>query len=228
MMSIRSKIAALALLFVATTTAVAQESKFPRLLIGPTGGINLTSLIFQPNVEQTLKMGYDGGIVIRYDVDKDAMGLKGVDAGIWLEIDYSSRGWHEKPEEHPDYYYERTLNFINVPFMTQFLVGQGPFKFTVNMGAQFGYLLSEQSSTNFPEEGVPVVTEQHNMPVENKFAWGLGGGIGGEYHFGKVVAGLRGSYVYGLGEIYGNSRKDYFGKSSEQIISAKLYLLYAF
>lgn len=209
------------------SVAVAQEFR-PRFLIGPTGGVNLSNMIFQPNVQQTIKLGYDGGIILRYDAAENILGLRDVDAGIWLEIDYSSRGWREKPEEYPEYFYDRTLNFINIPLMTHFMVGKGPTKVTIDVGSHFGYLLSESSASNFPEEGIPVVRRQHDMPVENKFAWGIGGGIGAEYHFGRMVAGIRGSYVYGLGEIYGNTRKDYFGKSSEQVIAVKAYLLFGF
>lgn len=223
------------LLSLVVVDASGQAPKYkPRFMIGPTAGVNVSNMIFTPRVYQDLKLGYDAGVVLRYDVGY-VYDMPNVVGGIWIEVDYSTRGWKEKPRDlpekfaHLDLTYERTLSYISVPVLTHLTFGQNALKFTVDLGAHFGYLLSERSSGNFPEEAVPgVVTIQHTMPVQNKFAWGIGGGVGGEYHFNKMVAGIRASYVYGLGEIYGNSRSDYFGKSSEQIISAKAYVLFSF
>lgn len=222
----------LALLQLAALKISAQEFT-PRFLIGPTGGINISNVIFTPKVQQDPKIGFDAGVVLRYDIGY-VYDLTNVMGGIWLEVDYSQRGWLEKPKDLDEEYsqlglfYDRTLTYANIPVMTQLTFGKKALKFTVDMGAHFGYLVSESSKSNFNGIKVPgVVTRQHDMPVEHKFAWGLGGGVGTEYHFPKFIVGLRGSYVYGLGEIYGNLRSDYFGKSSEQIFAVKAYLLFA-
>lgn len=223
------------LLALASVSVSAQKAE-PRFLIGPTGGVNLGSMIFSPKVYQGLKLGYDAGVIARYDTGPIFPELEAISAGFWLEVDYSSRGWKENPRKNLDlpaeydkYSYERTLNFINVPIMTHLMIGKGPMKLTASLGSHFGYLISESSKSTFPAEPpAGVVVAQHNMKVENKFAWGVGGGVGVEYHKDRIVGGLRASYVYGLGEIYGNMRSDYFGKSSEQIISAKFYVLFAF
>lgn len=205
-----------------------------RFMIGPTAGVNLSNMIFTPKVQQDIKMGFDAGVVMRYDIGY-VYDLTNVVGGIWIEVDYSQRGWLERPKDLDEKYnqlglfYDRTLTFVNVPIMTHLTFGRNNLKFTVDVGTHLGYLISESAKSNFGDQKVPgVVTRQHDMPVENKLAWGLGGGIGTEYHFSKFVAGIRASYVYGLGEIYGNSRKDYFGKSSEQIASVKAYFLIAF
>lgn len=226
----------LALFFIALKGS-AQEETEPfkrRFMIGPTGGINISNLIFTPRVEQDPKIGFDGGIILRYDIGY-VYNLSNVIGSIWIEFDYSQRGWLEKPKDLDESYnklglfYDRTLTFINMPIMTHLSFGKKALKLTVDMGAHFGYLIAENTKSNFPDQKIKgVVTRQHSMPVENKFAWGIGGGVGVEYHFKHLVAGIRGSYVYGLGEIYGNSRSDYFGKSSEQVIAVKAYLLYAF
>ncbi|MBR8703538.1 porin family protein [Porphyromonas levii] len=226
---------ALLLLSLVAVEASGQALKYqPRFMVGPTVGINISNMIFAPKVYQGLKIGYDAGVVLRYDVGH-VYDMPNVAGGIWLEVDYSVRGWKEKPRDLPEQYaksnltYQRTLSYVSVPVLTHLTFGQKALKFTVDLGAHFGYLLAESSSGNFPKEGIQgVVTRQHTMPVEHKFAWGIGGGVGSEYHFDKIVAGIRASYVYGLGEIYGNSRSDYFGKSSEQVIAAKAYVLFSF
>lgn len=225
-----------ALLFVALNSSAQDETETfkRRFMIGPTAGVNLSNLIFTPKVQQDPKIGFDAGVVLRYDIGY-VYNLSNVVGGIWIEFDYSQRGWLEKPKDLDEPYdklglfYDRTLTFVNMPIMTQLTFGKKALKLTVDMGAHFGYLISESSKSNFGDQKIPgVVTRQHSMSVENKFAWGIGGGVGTEYHFSHFVAGIRASYVYGLGEIYGNSRSDYFGKSSEQIVAAKAYFLYVF
>ena len=204
-------------------SATAAPEFRPRLMIGATGGMNLSNVLFQPTLQEELKPGFDAGLVLRYDIVPFA--------GIWLEADFSSRGWTEVSDNHPGYRYTRTLNFVHVPVMTHFMIGSGPFKVTVDAGSHFGYYLGEKSTLTEPDDpagGLPF-TGHHETAVQKPFFWGIGGGIGAEYHFGgHFVAGLRGSYVYGFGDLFNNTRSDTFVKSSEQIISAKIYLLYGF
>ena len=205
----------------AETTA--KEPFRPRFMIGATGGMNFSNVLLQPSLQEEMHLGYDAGIILRYDVTSFA--------GLWLEVDYSSRGWVEVSDAFPGYRYDRTINFLHVPMMTHFMIGSGPFKVTVDAGAHFGYYLGESSTETPPDDpsaGQPF-SGHHETPVQKPFFWGVGGGLGAEYHFGRhFVAGLRGSYVYGFGDLFNNTRSDTFVKSSEQIISAKLYLLYAF
>lgn len=224
---LRTLLIALFAALVGGSVAAAQSTKTdfrPRFMIGPTMGVNLSSVIFQPKVEQKFKIGYDGGVVLRYDATTYA--------GIWLEVDYSVRGWKEVPELYPQRYYEQTLRFINIPFMTHFMIGSGPLKLTIDGGTHFGIYLSESNRNNYPGEGEEklerVYTAHHGLQVQKKFAWGLGGGVGAEYHLSSMVIGARLSYVYGLGELFNNSVSDVFVKSSEQIFAGKAYILFPF
>lgn len=71
-------------------------------------------------------------------------------------------------------FYDRTLTFVNVPTMTHLTFGRNNLKFTVDVGTHLGYLISESAKSNFGDWGKyqGVVTRQHDMPVENKLAWG--------------------------------------------------------
>lgn len=195
----------------------------PRFMLGTTGGANFSNVLFQPSLQEEMHLGYDAGLVLRYDVTSFA--------GIWLELDYSSRGWTEVNESIPGYRYDRTLGFVHMPVMTHFMIGGEPFKITVDAGAHFGYYLGE-SSVETPGDAkteTKPFSKHHEVAVQRPFFWGIGGGIGAEYHFGShFVTGIRGSYVYGFGDLFNNARSDIFVKSSEQIISAKAYILYAF
>lgn len=198
-----------------------QESYSPRVMMGLVGGANMSNVIFIPNVQQAYKWGMDAGAVLRVDVESYA--------GIWLEASYSQRGWTEAPTEEGGYTYSRSLRYVSVPVLTHLMIGKSPLKLVVQAGPQFGYLLGESATTTYPSEGVKgVETHQHDIPVQNKMAWGLTGGLGAEYHLPHFVIGLKGGYYYGLGDLFHNTRQDYFGKTSEQVFSAKLYLLYSF
>ena len=66
------------------------------------------------------------------------------------------------------------------------------------------------------------MVNQETMPVENKFDYGITGGIGLEYShpvIGHFMVEAR--YYYGLGNIYGNTKRDYFGRSNFGTIVVK-------
>ena len=72
-----------------------------------------------------------------------------------------------------------------------------------------------------------AVTAQESMPVEKKLDYGIAAGLGLEYsnrHVGHFL--LEARYYYGLSNIYGSSKKDYFGKSNYGNIVVKATYLF--
>ncbi|MDO4771120.1 porin family protein [Porphyromonas sp.] len=225
MRNLAKLLALISLLLVSTLSLGAQQRAFrPKVMLGAIGGVNLSNVVFVPSITQGLKQGFDAGIVFRADLD-DYFGIW----GIWIEVDYSRRGWKDRYDEKPDLYYEREMNFVHVPVMTNYSTGTGPFRFTVSVGPHFGYLLNDRKITNLDSsnsDGIVIV--HHDKEIERPFAWGLGGGVGIEYEWKRMVFGLRGNYYQGLGDFFNNARSETFGKSAEQIFSAKGYLLFVF
>ena len=65
------------------------------------------------------------------------------------------------------------------------------------------------------------------MAVEKKFDYGIAAGIGLEYTVPRVGHFLvEGRYYYGLGNIYGDSKRDYFGRSNFGNIILKMTYLF--
>ena len=67
-----------------------------------------------------------------------------------------------------------------------------------------------------------TIIAQESMDVENKFDYGIAAGAGIEYssrHIGHLL--LEARYYYGLGNIYGSSKRDYFSKSNFSNIDIK-------
>jgi hypothetical protein len=71
------------------------------------------------------------------------------------------------------------------------------------------------------------VVAQDSMAVENKFDYGVAVGLGMEFsnrHVGHFL--VEGRYYYGLGNIYGNSKRDHFGRSNFGNIVIKFSYLF--
>ena len=212
------------------------------LAIGFTGGLNMSSVSFTPKVSQAKLNGITGGLSVRYVCEKYFSTV----CSLYGEINYSQMGWKEDivdvndmpvintatglPEE-----YSRTVNYIQVPLMAHLAWGreQKGFAFFVNLGPQFGIYMSESTKTNFDfsdrnaADRVNPVCAQDTMAVENKFDYGIAAGAGIEFSHPKVGHFLlEGRYYYGLGNIYGDSKRDYFGSSNFGTITIKLAYLF--
>lgn len=212
------------------------------LSVGVNGGYNLTTIRFTPKVVQSMKGGINGGLTVRYTVEKYFSTI----ASVQAEINYSQLGWKEKIQDSNDQpvinavtglaeQYERTINYVQIPFMAHLAWGRENrgVNFFVNAGPQFGIYINESTKSNFEwanrnttDRANPIVA-QDTMSVENKFDYGITAGAGIEWAIPKVGRfTLEGRYYYGLGNIYGDSKRDYFASSNFGTIIIKLGYLF--
>lgn len=210
-----------ALLIAAATRAQTPFKK--ELYIGASFGTNFSSVSFAPKIQTKLLMGYMGGVIARWNTENHI--------GLQAELNYAQNGWDEDFKDYPGkgYKYTRTLNYVELPFLTHIYFGGKKTRFFINLGPKIGYLLNESTSQNIA--GVDFgnkTTLQHSIPVKHKFAWGLCGGPGFEVRSGIGTFSLEGRYYYALGDIFSNSKADddYFPKSSGQVFSVKLAYLF--
>lgn len=212
------------------------------LSVGVSGGYNLTTVRFTPKVVQSMKGGLTGGLAMRYTVEKYFSTI----ASIAAEVNYGQMGWKEDIRDLNDQpvinaatgvaeQYERTINYIQVPIMAHLAWGRENrgVNFFVNAGPQFGVYLSESAKSNFDwdkrnmADRANSICAQDTMAVENKFDYGIAAGAGIEVAHPKVGRFLlEGRYYYGLGNIYGDSKRDYFGSSNFGTITIKLTYLF--
>lgn len=212
------------------------------LSVGVSGGYNLTTVRFTPKVVQSMKGGLTGGLAMRYTVEKYFSTI----ASIAAEVNYGQLGWKEDIRDLNDQpvinavtgvaeQYERTINYIQVPIMAHLAWGRENrgVNFFVNAGPQFGVYLSESTKSNFEwdkrnmADRANSICAQDTMAVENKFDYGIAAGAGIEFANPKVGRFLlEGRYYYGLGNIYGDSKRDYFGSSNFGTITIKLTYLF--
>ncbi|MBQ7471040.1 MAG: PorT family protein [Prevotella sp.] len=210
--------------------------------VGFNGGYVFNEIDFVPTVSQDYHGGITGGLSLRYVCEKYFNTICSVQA----EVNFSQIGWKEdvknkdngpviNPVTGQAEEYKRTLNYLQIPFFAHLAWGreQKGFNFFVQAGSQVGFLLSESTKKNFDmehinlEDRVNKIVAQDTMKVEKRFDYGIALGGGLEFSHKKVGHfQLEARYYYGLGNIYGDSKRDYFSRSNHQSIIVKLTYLF--
>lgn len=201
--------------------------------VGANAGYMLSNVGFVPEVPQGMLGGVTGGLSLRYTCEKYFKSI----CAIVAEVNIAQTGWKEDildVDNQPVYYYddkektnplmyERKMTYLQVPIMARLGWGRERkgFQAFFQLGPQFGCFLSDKINTNIvpgygtANQRVSNIVAQDTMAVENKFDYGVVGGAGLEFSHPKLGHFiLEGRYYYGLGNIYGNSKSDYFGKSN--------------
>lgn len=241
-MNIKHIIAVVALSVSSLTTVQAQIGEHRSdFAIGANGGYVLSKVGFTPTVQQKQHGGITGGVSLRYVCEKYFKTI----CSVYAEVNYAKVGWTEDILDIENnavlisgtgeaLKYQRDITYIQIPVFAHLAWGREErgFNFFVNLGPQIGIYLNESTTTNFDEttstenDRVSNITAQYDMPVEKKLDYGIAAGAGMEYSIPKVGHFLlEGRYYYGLGNIYGSLKKDYFGKSNfGQIVVKASYL----
>jgi len=211
------------------------------LAVGVNGGYTLNSVGFLPDVPQSMLGGATMGLTVRYTCEKYFKSICAVTA----EVNFSQTGWKEDIRDidsQPVVYaddgtalsYQRRLTYIQIPFLARLGWGRERrgLQGFVQAGPQLGFLLSESTASNIDDSRATLtarsskIVAQYNMPVERRFDYGIAAGAGIELSVPR--AGhflLEGRYYFGLGNIYKNSKSDFFGRSNiSQIVIKATYL----
>ncbi len=234
------------LLIVAPLAVWAQVGEYRTdLAIGVNGGVLLNKVSFQPDVPQDLMVGATGGLSVRYTCEKYFSSICAVTA----EVNWAQMGWKESildmnnqpvyyvddTEKTDPLYYERHMTYIQIPIMARLGWGRERrgFQGFLQVGPQIGIFMNESTKTNVVSgygtqtARASAITAQENMPTENKLDYGIVGGAGLEFSHPKLGHFLlEARYYFGLGNIFGNSKQDYFGKSNNGAINIKLSYLF--
>ena len=220
----RKRITAIVAALLVSVAAWAQIEEPRNILeIGVAGELNMSRMDIQPTVRQKLLNGANGGLTLRYTSEKYFKMI----CAAQLEVNFAQRGWEEDFDDKSGNSYKRTLNYVEVPFFAHLAFGKEPrgLQFFINLGPQIGFFISEEeeyigswSTGSRPGSSQPI----YGKMVENKFEYGIAGGLGLEYKtkIGNFI--IEGRYYYGLSDIFGNSKTDDYGRSANNTISARL------
>ena len=206
-----------------TTTAQIGDAR-NTLSLGVSGGMGTSRVSFIPSIKQTLSLGPTFGVSLRHISEKYFFLI----CGTQIECNFASRGWTELIEDGSGNEYTRVANYVEVPFLAHLGFGREfrGFQGHINLGPQVGYLLNERETyggqkpwdvSNRPNN----VTEQYGKAIENKLDYGITASLGVEMRTGSGNFGLEGRYYFGLGNIYGITKKDYFGRCANSTISVR-------
>lgn len=194
--------------------------------IGANGGINCSSVSFQPSVKETYLLGPTFGVTARYISEKYFKMI----CGIQAEINYSQRGWKEVMEDGINGAYQRKMNYVEVPIMAHLAFGKDQgngARFVFNLGPQIGFMLNEkENKQGNPERQTNRATSQYGKMSETKFDYGLIGGGGVEIRSGIGHFILEARYYFGLSDFYHSTKKDPFSRSAHSYITGKLTYLF--
>ncbi len=206
--------------------ALAQREYSPNFAIGGKAGATLSRMSFSPEVHQKFTQGMTMGVAARYTEEKYF--------GLIAEINFIQRGWDEDfaEDEAPQFKYTRTLNYVSIPLMTHIYFGSNKVRGFFNLGPEVSFMLSDNISANFDYENYKSIpdfpqgyrtNEQLNMPIDRKFDYGIAGGAGIEFIVKRKHSFLlEGRYYFGLGNIYKDSKRDFFAASRNQSIEVTL------
>ena len=148
--------------------------------------------------------------------------------------------------------YARKMKYVQIPVMARMGWGRERkgLQAFFQIGPKIGFFLSETTDANFDvhdpafnpavdEKGyyssaykyassrVSHVVAQDTMAVENTFDYGRAGGAGLEFSHPKLGHFIvEGRYYYGLGNIYGSSKRDFFARSNFGNIIIKFTYLF--
>ena len=190
--------------------------------IGINGGYIFSDVGFNPKVPQKMHGGITGGLTFKYVCEKYFKTI----CSLLAEINYASIGWKEDIVDVMDQpvinpvtgiaeEYSRTINYIQIPVFAHLAWGKetNGAQFFFHVGPQMGIYLNESTKTNFDFKDRNIADRANTIVAQDTMR-----------KAGRYIIEAR--YYYGLGNIYGDSKRDYFGKSNFGNIVLKFTYLF--
>lgn len=198
------------------------QARIPRELhFGVKGGAMLSQYSFHPRVSQRFTGSYSMGVAARY-IEEEYFGLQ-------AELLLSERGFADLYEPNPDdWEFERKLLYLEMPVLAHvyFPIGKRN-EVSLDLGPKIAYFLSDRSSSNLPSDYNTMVSvyKHHELAIARKFDYGLQIGLGYEFKINqKLSAQLSGSFYFGLGNLWPDSKADDFEESKNNSIQVSFAL----
>lgn len=186
-----------------------------------TGGAGMATSRLYPSQESRPLWGTgQASVSWRYYSLPRFVGCVGVDLE-WLQSGYSYAPYASIYENEKDYkYYTRELNTLMVPIVWQphFYMFKNHVRFYLEAAVTFSYYFSSKFE-NYEKhtfgalagQGLDVIKGKYTMRTErdNRFGYGLAGGVGIDFIIKQIEFGVRGRYYFGFSDILKNRNKYY-------------------
>jgi len=211
------------LLLLLSATAVFVLSAQPKVQrtwdFGVIGGANLSKYNFYPTATQDQATGYLAGVAARY-IEEKYFGLE-------AELLISKRGMKDRfDEDHQQYSFQRNLTYIEMPVNAHIYFNLGKKnEISIDLGPKIGYFLGDSYTAQLDDTFADYADltrhkyAHHDMEVSKKVDYGIQAGMGYEFRFSQNASfQLLGRYYFGLGNIFPDSKGNYFEESSNRSI----------
>lgn len=143
---------------------------------------------------------------------------------VGLDLDYVQRGfsyaYYDNPETvvdefgnqktiHHYEYYTRRINSLMLPFVWQphIYAARNHLRIFAEAAVVFSYNIS--SSYEYQNNKFPSKEYEWKVPRDNRFGYGLSGGVGFAVILGQAEIGLKAKYDFGYSDILKNRNKYY-------------------
>lgn len=227
-MTFTSKCIAIVTLLLSTffiAEAQQNETFKSKLSLGVGAGPVFSQVDFMPGIQQINLQGLSVGVSAKLVSEKNL--------GLLAELNYTQRGWEEDfTDISEDYAYSRRLSYLELPLLTHIYFGN-KVRFILNLGPQISYMIGDEADINDALAGYidEILTQDPNYPIgiqyksfDNKFDYGLIGGLGIEFNTPVGSFDLQGRYYFGLGDSFDNTRSSStnFSRSAHRYFAGKL------
>lgn len=209
----------LAFVAILSTTLLHIPSASAQHTLTATGGTGVSFARFYPSEETKLQWGSENfGLSWRYYSERPRfVGAVGIDLeylerGFNLGYTYTSewKGEGEDRHEIRHYqYYSRKVNSLMLPFVWQPHVYVAKNRLRIYIEAAFVLSYNISSSYSYENDRYPAGKYEWKVPRDNRFGYGLAGGLGFNVLLGQVEIGLRARYNFGYSDLMKNRNKYY-------------------
>lgn len=227
-------LAFLSILSVATKAQIGQPRH--QLSVGASMGYTFSKIDFDPTIRQHRLGAPTLGVVFRYTSEKYFNTI----CAFQAELNYAQLGWKEdiidaNGDPLPDTY-QRNMHYLQLPILARLGWGKEErgLQFYLVAGPQMGYCLQESAAQSdvwtLTNNGTPNrpngLSEQYTMKIKHQFDYGITAGLGLELNTQVGHFLLEGRYYYGLGDVFGNAKRDVFSRSAHGTIAVKATYLF--
>jgi len=146
--------------------------------LGVKGGVNFSWLRLEPNPGIVLEMNVEPMVGISY------LFMSQYFAGILVEAEFIRYGWSESFLD-PQNSYSRKLTYLEIPVLSNFVLGRKKTHLKIQMGVRIAFLLNDIETINVD----PLIERfYYGLEVEDRIELGLalGGGISHKFGFGEL------------------------------------------
>ena len=163
---------------------------YPQFNIGLKAGATFSNILYDEkpfqvsNIQTQIKPGIMGGLTFQFINPKNA--------GLQFELLYMEKGFNTKYDSANNTRYERSIEYISLPFLTHLSFGKKSFQISLILGSYVSYAIS---SSELLIDGTQEIKRTYTWDneIDNRFEFGLQAGIG-----------IRNSFSFGIIEVQGN------------------------